>query len=180
MEGKKCPKTFFKVLERQNMQSQAIFDLYTDNNKSRYSSNPKDKKALGQLFSCEIYEISKNTFFIQHFQATASDTKQASTVAPTEFPSRIPNRKKISNEHFNLCEAEISLDEIIKSINSEANNNSSGNDSLTAEFYKHFSHELSPVLLDVYDSWRKLGTMGITPRTGIILIKYKKGDKKIL
>ena len=27
---------------------------------------------------------------------------------------KIPNIKKISNEHFNLCEAEISLDEIIK------------------------------------------------------------------
>ena len=31
-----------------------------------------------------------------------------------EFLSKIPNIKKISNEHFNLCEAEISLDEIIK------------------------------------------------------------------
>ena len=31
-----------------------------------------------------------------------------------EFLSKIPNIKKISNEHFNLCEAEISLDKIIK------------------------------------------------------------------
>ena len=31
-----------------------------------------------------------------------------------EFLSKIPNTKKISNKHFNLCEAEISLDEIIK------------------------------------------------------------------
>ena len=37
-------------------------------------------------------------------------TKQTSTAATTEFLSKIPNRKKISNEHFNLCEAEISLD----------------------------------------------------------------------
>ena len=28
----------------------------------------------------------------------------------TEFFSKIPNRKKISNEHFNLRKAEISLD----------------------------------------------------------------------
>ena len=27
-----------------------------------------------------------------------------------KFLSKIPNRKKISNEHCNLCEAEISLD----------------------------------------------------------------------
>ena len=33
---------FFKVLERQNMQNQTIFELYTDDNKSKFSSNPKD------------------------------------------------------------------------------------------------------------------------------------------
>ena len=36
--------------------------------------------------------------------------------ATTEFFCTISNRKKISNEYFNLCEAETSLDEIIKSI----------------------------------------------------------------
>ena len=36
------PQNFFKVLERQNMQNQTIFELYTDDNKSKYSSNPKD------------------------------------------------------------------------------------------------------------------------------------------
>ena len=40
-------------------------------------------------------------------------TKQTSTAATTEFLGKITNRKKISNKHFNLCEAEISLDEII-------------------------------------------------------------------
>ena len=42
LEGEKCSKTFFKVLERQNMQNQTIFELYNDDNKSKYSSNPKD------------------------------------------------------------------------------------------------------------------------------------------
>ena len=98
--------------------------------------------------------------------------------ATTEFCCKIPNRKKISNEHFNLCEAEISLDEIIKSKNSETNNESPGNDGLTAEFYKHFSNELAPVLFYVYDSWGKLGTMGVTFRTGIISAIHEKGDKK--
>ena len=62
----------------------------------------------------------------------------------------------------------ISLDEIIKSINSETNNKPPGNDGLTAEFYRHFSNELAPVLLGVYDSWGKLDTMGVTYRRGII------------
>ena len=109
---------------------------------------------------------------------TASDIKQTSTVATTEFLSKIPNKKNIFNEHLNLCETEISWDEIVKSINSETNNRSPGNDSLTAEFYKDFSNELAPVLLDVYNSWGKLGTMDVTSRTGILSVKYKKGDKK--
>ena len=41
-------------------------------------------------------------------------TKYTSTAATTEFVWKIPNRKKISYEHFSLCEAEIFLDEIIK------------------------------------------------------------------
>ena len=111
---------------------------------------------------------------------TASDTKQTSTVANSEFLSKIPNRKKISNEHFNLCEAEISLDEIIKSINSETNNKSPCNDGLTTEFYKKFSSELATALLNVYDSWGKLGTMAVTSRTRSISVKYEKGDKKYI
>ena len=101
-------------------------------------------------------------------------TKWTSTAATTEFVCKIPNRKKISNEHFNLCEAEISLDEIIKSINPETNNKPPGNDDLKAEFYKHSSNGLAPVLLNVYDSWVKLDTMGVTYRTGTISAIYKR------
>ena len=136
---------------------------------------PLLKKRL--LHRCSPVKIAK---FLRtpFFRTTASDTKQTSTVATTEFLSKIPNRKKIFNQPFNLCEAEISLDEIIKFINSKTNNESPGSVGLTAEFYKQFSNELAPALLDVYDSWGKLGTMGVTSRTGIISVKYKKGDKK--
>ena len=127
------------------MKNQTIFQLYTDDNKSKYSSNPKD-----------ILKSAKKIMKLY--------TKWTSTAATTEFVCKIPNRKKISNEHFNLCEAEISLDEIIKSINSETNNKPPGNDGLTAEFYRHFSNELASVLLGVYDSWGKLDTMGTSEK----------------
>ena len=45
--------------------------------------------------------------------------------------------------------------EIIKSLNSETNNKSPGNDDLTAEFYKYFPNKLANVLSDLYDSWGK-------------------------
>ena len=76
--------------------------------------------------------------------------------------------------------AKISLYEIIKSINFEANNKCPGDDGLTAELYKHFSNEVAPILLDVYNSWGKLGIMDLTSRTGIISVIYKKVVKKIL
>ena len=78
--------------------------------------------------------------------------KLTSTAATTEYLWKIPNRKKISNEHFNLCEAEISLDEIIKSINFETNNQPPCNNGLTAEFYKDSSNELALAFLGVHDS----------------------------
>ena len=46
-----------------------------------------------------------------------------------------------------------------KSINSQTNNKSSGNDGLDALFYKHISNALALVFLDVCDSRGKLGTM---------------------
>ena len=96
------------------MKNQTIFELYTDDNKSKYSSNPMD-----------ILKSTKNMKLY---------SKWFSTSATTEFVWKIPNRMKISYEHFNLCEAEIYLDEVIKSINSEINNKPPGNDDLTAEF----------------------------------------------
>ena len=99
--------------------------------------------------------------------------------APTTgFFRKIPNRKKISNEEFNLCQAETSLDAIIKSIISQINNKSLGNDGLKAVFHKYFSIELAPVLLNAYDSWRELGSISVTSRTRIISAIYKQSDKR--
>ena len=76
------------------MQNQTIFELYTDDNKSKYSSNPMN--ILKSEKKMKLY------------------TKCTSRAATTEFVWKIPNRKKISNEQFNICEAEISLEEIYK------------------------------------------------------------------
>ena len=60
------------------MQNQTIFELYADDNKSKYSSNPKD-----------ILKSEKNEeLYIKWTSATAT----------TKFVRKIPNREKISNE----------------------------------------------------------------------------------
>ena len=76
------------------MQNKTILELYTDDNKSKYSINPKD-----------ILKSAKKKK--KNYEKL---TKQTSAAATTEFVQKIPNRKKKSKEHFNLCEAEISLD----------------------------------------------------------------------
>ena len=74
------------------MQNWTIFELYSDDNKSKYSSNPKD-----------ILKYAKN-FFEKLY------TKQTSTTATTQCLCKTPDQNKISNEHFHLWETEISLD----------------------------------------------------------------------
>ena len=58
LEGEKCSKTFFKVLERQNTQNQTISELYIDDQKSKYSNNPseilKSAKTFIKIFIPEI------------------------------------------------------------------------------------------------------------------------------
>ena len=55
------------------MQNQAIFELYTDDNKSKYSSNPKN--------------------ILKSLKKKKALTKQTSTDATTEFLGKILNRK---------------------------------------------------------------------------------------
>ena len=115
------------------MQNETILNYINWWYKSKYSRSPKDilksvKKDYEKLYTKET----------------------TSKAATTEFLSKIPNRKKISNKDFNLSGAETSLDEIIKSMNSQTNNKFPGNDGLKAVFYKRFSNELALVLLDIY------------------------------
>ena len=63
------------------MKNQTIFELFTDDNKSKYSSNAKD-----------ILKSAKKIMKLY--------TKSTSTAATTEFVWKIPNKKKISNKHF--------------------------------------------------------------------------------
>ena len=79
--------------------------------------------------------------------------------------------------NFTHCEANISLEKVIKSINSQTHNKSPGNYGLTAEVHKHFSNELSPILLYFYQSWEKLRTTGVSSRAVVISDIYRKDDK---
>ena len=70
--GQEMPHNFLQVLETENMQNQRIFELYTDNNKSKYSSNPKDilksgkkKKIMKNSTPSELSQLLLLNFFGQ-------------------------------------------------------------------------------------------------------------------
>ena len=143
------------------MQNQTISELYIDEEKSKTSDNPKDILNSAKKFYESLYT-----------------RENISQPAINILLNKIPTNKKISNEHFQLCETGLSLEEVLNAINSQKNNKSPGNDGITAEFYKHFSNEMAPILLEVFSCWKQIGTIGISSRTGIISVIYKKGDKK--
>ena len=89
------------------MQNKITFELYADDNKSLYPSNPKDilKSGKKKKKNCEkLY------------------TKQTSTAANTNFLAKLITETKYLINPLDIFEAEVSVDEIIKSINSRRNN----------------------------------------------------------
>ena len=81
---------------------------------------------------------------LKTFMKSFKQKRRTSRTAIGEFFSKISNKRKISNKQFHHCEANIFLKKVTKSINSQTNIKFSGNDSLTAKFYKHLSNELHP------------------------------------
>ena len=61
------------------------------------------------IINQNILEILRAFLNLQKIFYKKLYTKQTSITATTEFLSEIPNSKKISNEHVNICEVEISL-----------------------------------------------------------------------
>ena len=136
-------------------------ELYIDDQKSKYSNNPS-----------EILKSAKNVYQNLYTRDKVSES------ATEELLNKIPPNRKISKEHFKLCEAEIYLDEIIKAINSQKNNKSPGNDGLTAEFYKQFLNELGPILLEVYNSWNNLALLALHLGQVLYLLYIKRVIRK--
>ena len=108
--------------------------------------------------------------------------RQTSKTTIAGLFSKISNEKKISNKHFHHCQANIFLEKVTKSINSQTNMKSSGKGSLTANFINTFQMNYSLTFISnilsnnayVYQSWENLGTLRVNSRTGVISAIYKK------
>ena len=108
--------------------------------------------------------------------------RQTSKTAIAELFSIISDKKKFSNKQFHHCQANIFLEKITKSINSQTNMKSSGNDSPTVNFINTFQINYSLTFINnilsnnayVYQSWENLGALRVSSRTGVISAICKK------
>ena len=140
--------------------------LHTDDKESQYSKNPHHLLKSAKNFYEKLYIKKKNakTAIAEHF-------------------CKISNKEKISNKQFYYCQRKIVLKKVANSINSQTNIKSSGNDSVTTKFYKRLSNELTLFInnilsniLYVYQTWKNLGTIGVSSGTGLISAIYNKED----
>ena len=69
-------------------------------------------KNLRSLITQKTYLTLQNIFYENLYTK-----EEISQPAINQLLNKIPINKKISNEHFRLCEADISLEEILNAIN---------------------------------------------------------------
>ena len=87
----------------------------------------------------------------------------------------------LSTEQAKDLDESIKISEIATAISRLSNNKSPGPDGLPAEFYKTFSTELCPILLDLYNDALNKREMNKTAMEGILnLIPKKNKDTRIL
>ncbi len=96
-----------------------------------------------------------------------------------KFLENIPSIPKVVGDCTSLTEP-ITIKEIESAIKKLRPNKSPGCDSLTAEFYQHFMHEISPILCEVFNKIFEDENLTDTQKIAIIVLIFKKGDNRLL
>ena len=82
---------------------------------------------------------------------------------------------------FNLCENDLTEDEILISLKRMQNNKIPGNDGLTKEFYETFWNEIKYVFLKSLKQTKEKGQLSIPQRQAVVkLIEKKDRDKRYI
>ena len=84
----------------------------------------------------------------------------------------------INNDFFNLCENDLTEDELLISLKSMQNNKTSGNDGLTKELYEAFWNEIKHVFLKSLKQAKEKGQLSISQRQAVIKLIEKKIEIK--
>ena len=119
----------------------------------------------------EIIEETTCTFFEQVFNHKDTDSIHQTTLV-NSISTQVPRT------FYSLMAKPITSEEVTFAISQSGNNKTPGPDGFTAEFYKAFSTQLSPILANIYN--RCQHDIPISMKEAVICLLFKKGDKSQL
>ena len=107
--------------------------------------------------------------------------KKAETIDFKEVPSFLDKNivPQLTENHRSLCEDNITMDELFKTLKAFKKDKSPGLDGLTAEFYIEFWELLKDKLKGIYDETFANGILPESLRTGVIVLLEKKGKNRM-
>ena len=149
--GEKSTK-FFYSLEKKNALAGTIKTLLEDD---KEITTPSEisltlKKIYENLFQKSIAK------FVSDIEIFLSDTH-----LPT-----------ISDDNYNICEAEITEDNLLVALKSVPNNKTPGNDGLPKEFYETFWEDIKDVFINSLKQAKIEGSLSISQRQTYFTFYY--------
>ena len=89
-------------------------------------------------------------------------------------------KTKLIDEQAQLCEGEVSYDEITQAMSQTQNDRSPGTDGLTYEFYKSFWQLLGKDLVKVFNHNFESKELPESQKYGLLTLLFKKGERALL
>ena len=158
-ESDKCTK-YFLNLEKYKQERNCIKELVNDKNEIISDTE-------------ELLELQYD-FYRKLYSCVQTDDN-----AVEEILKNIP--VSVCDDDVNMCDEDITIDEIYFALSKMSKNKSPGSDGLTTEFYCKCFNSLKDILLKLYNDVEKNSTLSRSMRSGVISLIYKnKGDKKDL
>jgi hypothetical protein len=154
--------SFFLRLENRNRQIKNITTLL--NEKGDVISEQKD-----------ILEEEMRYYKLLYTQPVEGDPEIRESAKEFFMSEEIP---KISEEDCNICDAELSKEEVGRALKDLKNGKTPGTDGLPPDFYKFFWKDLNDLVFDSLNYVWEKGEMSIDQRRGVINLIPKK-DKDV-
>ena len=155
-EGEKSTKYFFN-LEKKNTRNKLWSKVKT--------SDGKIKIGINNILNEQIK-------FYSNLLATEGFDNEAATELIEQIDTKIPE------EMVELCEKDITKEELEKVIKTLKTNKSPGDDGIIAEFYIKYWPKVQNEFLEVVKEIETLQTLCDSQYRGVISLLYKKGERE--
>ena len=87
-------------------------------------------------------------------------------------------KNKLTDEEAQLCEGEVTHDEITEAVSQMQHDRRPGTDGLTYEFYKAFWHLIGKDLVEVFNHSFENKELPESQKYGLLTLLFKKGEKE--